>query len=225
MNKFFYGWYFRCQSGTETVAVIPAVHISNQKRSCSVQVITEKGTWNVEFPIHQFRINRKKLIMKIGENVFSKKGMYLNLKDGDTRIRGVFQFHGFVKPKYDIMGPFRHIPMMECRHAVYSLQHLVNGHLWIGSKKLDMENAKGYMAWKAIAAFRFRTNMSGRKVSLRRDVLFLQQRLYPLEDFRLQEQLELFIGRDGSIGLQPILVQQLQKWKKESFSSAREDMS
>lgn len=145
MNKFFYGWYFRCQSRTGTVAVIPAVHMSEQKQSCSIQVITEEGTWNVEFPIRQFRINRRKLFMKIGENVFSKKGMCLNLKDGDTRIRGVFQFHGFVKPKYDIMGPFRHIPMMECRHAVYSLQHLVNGHLWIGSKKLDMENAKGYM--------------------------------------------------------------------------------
>lgn len=145
MNKFFYGWYFRCQSGTETVAVIPAVHISNQKRSCSVQVITEKGTWNVEFPIHQFRINRKKLIMKIGENVFSKKGMRLNFKAGDTQIRGVVQFQNFVKQKYDIMGPFQYIPMMECRHALYSLQHSVNGSLWIGTQKIQMESAKGYM--------------------------------------------------------------------------------
>lgn len=71
MSDMFYGWYFRCQSDASTMAVIPAVHISGNIRSCSIQVITEKGAWNETFPIRQFRINRKKGIMQIGENLFS----------------------------------------------------------------------------------------------------------------------------------------------------------
>lgn len=79
MSDMFYGWYFRCQSDASTMAVIPAVHISGSVRSCSIQVITEKGAWNKTFPIHQFRIDRKKGIMQIGENLFSKKGIRLNV--------------------------------------------------------------------------------------------------------------------------------------------------
>lgn len=26
MKSFFYGWYFKCQSDTQTFAVIPAIH-------------------------------------------------------------------------------------------------------------------------------------------------------------------------------------------------------
>ena len=32
MRNFFYGWYFKCQSATQTLAVIPAVHKSEQKK-------------------------------------------------------------------------------------------------------------------------------------------------------------------------------------------------
>ena len=73
MSDYFYGWYFRCQGEDGTLAVIPAVHRADGKWSCSVQVITEQGSWNQDFPIRQFRINRRKRIMQIGENVFSRK--------------------------------------------------------------------------------------------------------------------------------------------------------
>ena len=80
MSDYFYGWYFRCQGEDGTLAVIPAVHRANGKWSCSVQVITEQESWNTDFPIRQFRINRRKGIMQIGENVFSEKGIRLNLE-------------------------------------------------------------------------------------------------------------------------------------------------
>ena len=74
MNEYFYGWYFRCQESKGSIAVIPAVHFSEGKRSCSIQVITESGSWNKVFPIQQFRISRDKGIIQIGENLFARKG-------------------------------------------------------------------------------------------------------------------------------------------------------
>ena len=80
MSDYFYGWYFRCQGKEGSIAVIPAVHISAKRESCSIQIITESGSWNKVFPIRQFRINRGKGIMQIGENLFSRKGIRLNLE-------------------------------------------------------------------------------------------------------------------------------------------------
>ena len=78
------------------------------------------------FPIGQFRINRKKGMMQIGENLFSRKGIRLRIemKGNDAAvISGTLRFGEFAEPGYDIMGPFRYISGMECRHAVYSMLH------------------------------------------------------------------------------------------------------
>ena len=80
MDNYFYGWYFRCQGKEETVAVIPAVHLSAGKGSCSVQVITPKESLYREFSLSQFRINRTKGIMQIGDNLFSRKGIRMSME-------------------------------------------------------------------------------------------------------------------------------------------------
>ena len=41
MRGSFFGWYFKCQSDTQTLAVIPAVHQVGGKRTCSIQIITD----------------------------------------------------------------------------------------------------------------------------------------------------------------------------------------
>ena len=39
MYDSFYGWYLKCQSDTQTLAMIPAVHQAGRKRTCSIQII------------------------------------------------------------------------------------------------------------------------------------------------------------------------------------------
>ena len=167
MSDYFYGWYFRCQGEDGTLAVIPAVHRADGKWSCSVQVITEQESWNTDFPIRQFRINRRKGIMQIGENVFSQKGIRLNLEGrreskilsveeqsthgqdsaraDSWQIKGILRFGPFTMPAYDIMGPFRFLPGMECIHAVYSMEHSVNGELEINGQRLRFRDGQGYL--------------------------------------------------------------------------------
>lgn len=153
MSDYFYGWYFRCQGKEGTFAVIPAVHMSGTKEACSIQILTESGTWHKQFPMQQFRINRSKGIMQIGENLFSRKGIWLNLHTETLEIHGLLRFGPFSEPEYDIMGPFRFLPWMECRHAVYSMEHSVDGSVEINGRTLSFSGGRGYMGGDSGTSF------------------------------------------------------------------------
>lgn len=164
MNNYFYGWYFRCQGESGSIAVIPAVHLSDTNRSCSIQIITPRGSMYRQFPVSLFRINRKRGIMQIGKNIFSRKGIRMNFEaylsedagnvgygtgglssvEKKVAVSGALCFGEFSRPKYNIMGPFAHIPGMECRHAVYSMMHTVNGELRLNDEKIRFQNGTGY---------------------------------------------------------------------------------
>ena len=52
MHDFFYGWYLKCQSETQTLGVIPAIHNTGNKRTCSIQVITDNDAKIILLPIN-----------------------------------------------------------------------------------------------------------------------------------------------------------------------------
>ena len=79
MYNSFYGWYFKCQSDTQTLAVIPAVHNAGNKRACSIQVITDQDAWTVMFSADSFKRTRGNIF--IGENRFGEKGIHMILWD------------------------------------------------------------------------------------------------------------------------------------------------
>lgn len=146
LNPYFYGWYFRCcQEDGIHFAVIPAIHGLDREGSCSIQIVTESGSWRREFPIEMFRISKDRTRMKIGNNLFSHRGIILNFEADDLRVEGRLRFGNFAKPKYDIMGPFCLVPGMECRHAVYSMEHSVCGEVRLNGRTMYFDNGKGYM--------------------------------------------------------------------------------
>lgn len=51
----------------------------------------------------------------------------------------------FAPLKYDIMGPFQYVPLMQCRHTVYSMQHKVDGTLSVNGVPYVFQNAAGYL--------------------------------------------------------------------------------
>ena len=52
MRGSFYGWYLKCQSDTQTLAVIPAVPKAGRIQTCSIQILTDSdirtATFNVD---------------------------------------------------------------------------------------------------------------------------------------------------------------------------------
>ena len=113
MDNYFFGWYFKCQTETQTLSVIPAVHRSGGKRSCSIQIITENQAWNFNYQAEDFhRIGEK---ICIGNNQFGERGILLDIHTPEVRIRGKLKFGKLCPLKYDIMGPFSILPLLEWR--------------------------------------------------------------------------------------------------------------
>lgn len=127
MRKSFCGWYFKCQSDTETLAVISASHGVGS----SVQIITESGAWT-------FTEN-------LGSCLFSEEGFCFDLHSDDASASANVRFGGLSPLRYDIMGPFRYVPFMQCRHSVVSMRHRVDGTVSINGKNYDFDNALGYI--------------------------------------------------------------------------------
>lgn len=142
MYNSFYGWYLKCQSDTQTLAVIPAVHNARHNHTCSIQVITDNDAWIVTFTADLFKRTRKNIF--IGENRFGDKGICLAIHTPQLTIRGNLDFGPLRPLKYDIMGPFALVPFMECRHSVHSMRHSVTGNVYINGEKYSFQDAWGY---------------------------------------------------------------------------------
>lgn len=142
MGDYFNGWYFKCQSGHQTFAVIPAVHKEKKETSCSIQVITDLGSWNVCFPCEAYRKTRTGI--RIGENCFGREGIRLELRTPELTAEGNISFGELSPIQYDIMGPFRYVPFMECRHSVFSMKHRVDGSLNINGVSYEFQDGAGY---------------------------------------------------------------------------------
>lgn len=141
MYNSFYGWYLKCQSDTQTLAVIPAIHNAKNKRTCSIQIITDNDAWTVMCKADLFRRTRRNIF--IGENQFGEKAFIFQYTPQLT-ITGNLEFGKLFPLKYDIMGPFALVPFMECRHSVYSMRHSVMGNVYINGQKYTFQNAWGY---------------------------------------------------------------------------------
>jgi len=142
MKGYFYGYYYKCQSENQTIALIAATHGLGKNRTSSLQVITEEGAWVAEFPKNAY--SHKGSRIKIGKNEFSKKGLSLDVKTEELSVCGELKFESIRPLKYDIMGPFALVPFMECRHMVGSTEHQVSGCLTVNGKDFVFNNAKGY---------------------------------------------------------------------------------
>lgn len=141
-RAFFYGWYFKCQSETRTLAVIPAIHQGGGKRTCSIQVITDDGTWTAEYPGEMFW--RKGKSLSIGANRFGPGGIRLAVHTSGLDAEGKLVFGRLFPLKYGIMGPFSLVPFMECRHGVWSMRHSVRGTLHVNGTAYVFDGGQGY---------------------------------------------------------------------------------
>lgn len=142
MRGSFYGWYLKCQSDTQTLAVIPAVHRTGRKGTCSIQMITDNGAWTVEFPGDVFRRQGKNI--SIGKNRFGEDGIELAVHTSELTAAGKMDFGPLSPLKYDIMGPFALVPSMECRHSVWSMRHSVSGRMRINGREYTFNDDWGY---------------------------------------------------------------------------------
>lgn len=143
MRNNFRGWYFRCQSDSQTLAVIPSVHRTQQETFCTIQLITDTQSFHVKLPDSDFQMQAEQIWMT--GSLFHKEGFTLDLHVSDLQATGSVRFGPFTPIRYDIMGPFRYVPFLQCRHSVFSMHHRVNGLVLVNGVPYEFQNGTGYL--------------------------------------------------------------------------------
>ena len=144
-RSYFEGWYLKQQAGSDTVALIPAIHRDEAGRaSASLQVITGAESFALPYAGEAFQAHPSRFAVRLGPNVFSETGCILDASSGPATVTGRLTYGPFLPPRSDIMGPFRFVPHMQCRHSVLSLFHTVRGALWINGRYYRFDGGPGY---------------------------------------------------------------------------------
>lgn len=146
LRRYFEGLYFKQQTAEKSIALIPAFHIDAKgTKSASIQIITDERAYCVFYSNEDFIIDRHKLYIKIGDNIFTKDGMKISIITEDISVTGELRFGKLSPLGSDIMGPFKFVPFMECRHSVFSMSHHVQGSLFMNNNKIVFDNGTGYI--------------------------------------------------------------------------------
>jgi tocopherol cyclase len=150
-RNYFEGWYFKLVSSDEdtALAIIPGIAMDKQGDGHAfIQVLDGKAhtSFYHKFPITDFVPTPNRFLIKIGNNIFSEKQMELDLQG----ISGQLSFSGNIgwpKPIYSpgIMGPYSFAPFMECYHGIVSIDHRIDGKLFVNSKGIEMNGGRGYL--------------------------------------------------------------------------------
>ena len=142
-QKYFKGWYFKCCTKEKTIAFIPAYHQNKNIKTASLQIITDDSVVNIPFQDLEYR--EKPLHIKIGNCFFSEKGMKLDIHTKEMSVQGILKFSDISPIQYDIMGPFKFVPFMQCRHNIFSMKHRIDGQLTINGQQYIFKNGIGYI--------------------------------------------------------------------------------
>lgn len=143
MHSYFCGWYYRCQSENQTLAIIPSVHKTKDSKFCMIQLITDTHAFHARFSYGGFQKSGGQV--RIANNRFGAPGITLDMHTSELCVTGSVRFGAFRPIKYDIMGPFQLVPFMQCRHSVYSMRHRVDGEIRINGTPYVFHNAVGYL--------------------------------------------------------------------------------
>ena len=145
-KKYFEGWYFKHQKGNQIVVLIPGINMDAHGRKYAfIQIITNVNSYCVHYSMSECRISRDKLFIKIGENIFSQKGIKINIELKEICLKGILRYDAVTPIRYPFMGIFQFLPFMECNHEIISMYHKLHGNLILNDKIFAFDQGIGYI--------------------------------------------------------------------------------
>tara|TARA_Y200000002_G_scaffold54914_1_gene40243 strand:+ start:1160 stop:2131 length:972 start_codon:yes stop_codon:yes gene_type:complete len=150
-RRFFEGWYYKIVSQNQkyALAVIPGIAMDeNGEKQAFIQILNGKklkATYN-KFNSAEFKPTPRKHELKIENNFFSNTNLILDLPNikGQLFFRNLNPWsNSFFSP--GIMGPFSFVPFMECYHGILSMDHDIQGELFLDGEKISFDKGKGYI--------------------------------------------------------------------------------
>lgn len=101
-----------------------------------VQMISPQGSRWFDVP----SVSEKKGVITAGDCRFSASGCTIRLPG----VWGEISYGRLTPLSYDIMGPFKWLPM-ECRHGVISMSHSLKGQICENGSVYDFDGGQGYI--------------------------------------------------------------------------------
>jgi len=150
---YFEGWYFKQVSSdsSNVLSIIPGISLAKDPHAF-IQVINgiSGKTHYIEYPLSQFKADKKKLLLEIGSSRFSREGIDIQIDHPELQLKGQLTFSEPVTwPKKlwapGIMGWYSFVPGMECYHGVVSLDHSIQGELVYQDQEMAFSRGRGYI--------------------------------------------------------------------------------
>lgn len=154
MKDYFEGWYFKHVSSDQdqVYAFIPGITLAVDDPHAFIQVINGLSgeSHYITYPVDQFKWDKKRFLIQIGESVFADGFIDLNMNEPFFSAKGRLNYSGLTKyPKTlfspGVMGWYTFMPFMECYHGVVSANHEILGILDINSTLINFNKGKGYI--------------------------------------------------------------------------------
>ena len=150
-KNYFEGWYFKVVNVEESqaLAFIPGIAMDGRgNKQAFIQILDgKKRTAEYhQFDAQAFKSTTKKFELSIGPNLFSNDTLKLQLPtaSGELNFSDITPWpSSFLSP--GIMGPYAFVPRMECNHGILSMDHLIDGKLFLNGETVDFTGGRGYM--------------------------------------------------------------------------------
>lgn len=144
-KNYFEGWYIRL-AGNDVLALIPGIHLDQTGHGYAfIQVITRDKSYYLTYPKEALEYTAHKFAVRIGRNLFTEKGVKLDIKKKGLRIKGSVAYGRLNRPCYPVMGPFSLLPVMQCSHGVISMYHRLSGSVSVNGRRFTFDGGRGYM--------------------------------------------------------------------------------
>lgn len=128
------------------MAFIPGVSYDEEgNRSAFLQLITDSLSCNLPFRFSEFRMCSRGSGVRLGQQLFSRRGIRVDLNTKEVRCRGWIRYGPLTPPESDVMGPFRFVPFLECNHGVISMKHSLLGTLELNGRQINFSGGTGYI--------------------------------------------------------------------------------
>ncbi|HSH20476.1 MAG TPA: hypothetical protein VLA03_08480, partial [Draconibacterium sp.] len=95
-NRYFEGWYFKhvSKDRNHVYSIIPGVALTKKDKHAFIQVIDgiSGRTWNITYPLSEFRFSKKEFKVWVGQSNFSSSGINLDIETEELKIKGEIEF-------------------------------------------------------------------------------------------------------------------------------------
>ncbi|MBU5485409.1 tocopherol cyclase family protein [Clostridium sp. MSJ-11] len=155
-GNFFEGWYFKLVDSKEERAYsfIPGIFLGNNQNysHAFIQLLYGKEVvyYYNKYDVKKFKWAEDKFLINIEENIFSIKGIKLNIKNEDIDIKGKVLFKNILKWPDTIINPgsmgfYNYLSFMQCYSQVCVTSMNLQGGININGEHIDFTGGKGYI--------------------------------------------------------------------------------